>query len=39
MQDRVKFHNTGPSGIIGVIVMSIEDGQDGETTLQQLDPL
>ncbi|GAB4836395.1 Pullulanase 1, chloroplastic [Ancistrocladus abbreviatus] len=37
IQERVHFHNTGPSGVPGVVVMSIEDGQDGVHGLCQLD--
>ncbi|KAF7133238.1 hypothetical protein RHSIM_Rhsim09G0146100 [Rhododendron simsii] len=36
---RVRFHNTGPSWIPGVIVMSIEDGHEGVPGLSQLDPM
>lgn len=39
IQERVQFHNTGPSWIPGVIVMSIEDGYDGVAGLTQLDPI
>jgi hypothetical protein len=39
MQQRVKFHNTGPAGILGVIAMSIEDGDEAQNNLQQIDPL
>ncbi|PSS35252.1 Pullulanase [Actinidia chinensis var. chinensis] len=39
IQQRVRFHNTGPSWVPGVIVMSIEDGQEGIPGLSQLDPL
>ncbi|KAJ7975001.1 pullulanase 1, chloroplastic [Quillaja saponaria] len=38
IQERVRFHNTGPSWIPGVIVMSIEDGHEGFPGLSQLDP-
>ncbi|GLT88823.1 hypothetical protein SLE2022_068320 [Rubroshorea leprosula] len=38
IQERVRFHNTGPSLIPGVIVMSIEDGHEGFPGLSQLDP-
>ncbi|KAK9755442.1 hypothetical protein RND81_01G025500 [Saponaria officinalis] len=38
IQDRVRFHNNGPSGVPGVIVMSIEDGRAGASGLSQLDP-
>ncbi|XP_027158822.1 pullulanase 1, chloroplastic isoform X1 [Coffea eugenioides] len=37
IQERVKFHNTGPSWIPGVIVMSIEDGYEGVPGLTQMD--
>lgn len=37
MQERVQFHNTGPSCIPGVIVISIEDGTEGVAGLSQLD--
>eukprot|EP00252_Welwitschia_mirabilis_P015406 TRINITY_DN3386_c0_g2_i1.p1 TRINITY_DN3386_c0_g2~~TRINITY_DN3386_c0_g2_i1.p1 ORF type:complete len:1084 (+),score=223.69 TRINITY_DN3386_c0_g2_i1:71-3253(+) len=36
---RVRFHNTGPSSIPGSIIMSIEDGDNGSSGLEQLDPL
>ncbi|KAI4346471.1 hypothetical protein L6164_007365 [Bauhinia variegata] len=39
IQQRVRFHNTGPSWVRGVIVMSIEDGHDGFPELSQLDPI
>ncbi|XP_048231440.1 pullulanase 1, chloroplastic isoform X2 [Ricinus communis] len=39
IQERVRFHNTGPSWIPGVIVMSIEDGHEGFPGLSQLDPI
>ncbi|XP_042503952.1 pullulanase 1, chloroplastic isoform X2 [Macadamia integrifolia] len=39
IQQRVRFHNTGPSWVPGVIVMSIEDGHDGMPGLAQLDPI
>ncbi|XP_058182007.1 pullulanase 1, chloroplastic isoform X1 [Rhododendron vialii] len=39
IQQRVRFHNTGPSWIPGVIVMSIEDGHEGVPGLSQLDPI
>ncbi|QCE07791.1 pullulanase [Vigna unguiculata] len=39
IQQRVSFHNTGPSWFCGVIVMSIEDGHDGFPGLSQLDPI
>ncbi|XP_017409401.1 pullulanase 1, chloroplastic isoform X3 [Vigna angularis] len=39
IQQRVSFHNTGPSWVCGVIVMSIEDGHDGFPGLSQLDPI
>lgn len=39
MQQRVRFHNTGPSLAYGVIVMSIEDGHDGFPGLSQLDSM
>ncbi|XP_035548009.1 pullulanase 1, chloroplastic isoform X3 [Juglans regia] len=38
IQERVHFHNTGPSGAPGVIVMSIQDGHEGVPGLSQLDP-
>jgi len=38
IQERVRFHNTGPSWVPGVIVMSIEDGHEGVPGLSQLDP-
>ncbi|KAK4492975.1 hypothetical protein RD792_000302, partial [Penstemon davidsonii] len=39
IQDRVQFHNTGPSWVRGVIVMSINDGHQGALGLAQLDPI
>ncbi|XP_027364893.1 pullulanase 1, chloroplastic isoform X2 [Abrus precatorius] len=39
IQQRVRFHNTGPSWVLGVIVMSIEDGHEGIPGLSQLDPI
>ncbi|XP_010267259.1 PREDICTED: pullulanase 1, chloroplastic isoform X2 [Nelumbo nucifera] len=39
IQRRVRFHNTGPSSVPGVIVMSIEDGYEGMPGLAQLDPI
>ncbi|KAK4492974.1 hypothetical protein RD792_000301 [Penstemon davidsonii] len=39
IQDRVQFHNTGPSWVRGVIVMSINDGHQGAPGLAQLDPI
>ncbi|KAL0456103.1 UNVERIFIED_CONTAM: Pullulanase 1, chloroplastic [Sesamum latifolium] len=39
IQERVRFHNTGPSWLPGVIVMSIKDGHDGVPELSQLDPI
>ncbi|XP_022765473.1 pullulanase 1, chloroplastic isoform X2 [Durio zibethinus] len=39
IQERVRFHNTGPSWVPGVIVMSIEDGNEGVPGLSQLDPI
>lgn len=38
-QARVRFHNTGPSWVPGIIVMSIEDGHEGVPGLSQLDPV
>ncbi|CAI9091194.1 OLC1v1026154C1 [Oldenlandia corymbosa var. corymbosa] len=37
IQARVKFHNTGPSSIPGVIVMSITDGYEGIPGLTEID--
>lgn len=37
IQERIRFHNTGPSAVPGVIVMSIEDGREGVPGLSQLD--
>ncbi|XP_044462126.1 pullulanase 1, chloroplastic isoform X2 [Mangifera indica] len=37
IQQRVRFHNTGPPSVPGIIVMSIEDGHDGLPGLTQLD--
>ncbi|KAK6929148.1 Glycoside hydrolase, family 13, N-terminal [Dillenia turbinata] len=39
IQERLCFHNTGPSAVPGVIVMSIEDGTEGVPGLAQLDPI
>ncbi|KAK9910025.1 hypothetical protein M0R45_034002 [Rubus argutus] len=39
IQERVHFHNTGPSSVPGLIVMSIEDGHEGLPGLSQLDPI
>ncbi|KAL8193157.1 hypothetical protein R6Q57_027061 [Mikania cordata] len=39
IQERVRFHNTGPSCIPGVIVMSVEDGHEGIPGLTCLDPI
>ncbi|KAK4367082.1 hypothetical protein RND71_014962 [Anisodus tanguticus] len=39
IQERVRFHNAGPSWIPGLIVMSIEDGHQGVPGLSQLDPI
>ncbi|KAK6136155.1 hypothetical protein DH2020_030089 [Rehmannia glutinosa] len=39
IQERVRFHNTGPSWVPGVIVMSIEDGHEGVPGLSQQDPI
>ncbi|KAK9149280.1 hypothetical protein Scep_008037 [Stephania cephalantha] len=39
IQERVRFLNTGPSRIPGIIVMSIEDGHEGMPGLAQLDPV
>ncbi|KFK24885.1 hypothetical protein AALP_AA8G037300 [Arabis alpina] len=39
IQERVRFHNTGPSSIPGAIVMSIEDGHKGLPNLSQIDPI
>ncbi|XVF23499.1 hypothetical protein REPUB_Repub13aG0044000 [Reevesia pubescens] len=39
IQERVRFHNTGPSWVPGVVVMSIEDGNKGVPGLSQLDPI
>ncbi|XP_049379170.1 pullulanase 1, chloroplastic [Solanum stenotomum] len=39
IQERVRFHNTGPSWIPGLIVMSIEDGHQGVPGHSQLDPI
>ncbi|KAL2651111.1 hypothetical protein R1flu_019239 [Riccia fluitans] len=37
IETRVRFHNTGPSGIPGVIIYSIEDGEEGNSQATQLD--
>ncbi|XWS66234.1 hypothetical protein CRYUN_Cryun05aG0182100 [Craigia yunnanensis] len=39
IQERVRFHNTGPSWVPGIVVMSIEDGNKGVPGLSQLDPI
>ncbi|XP_039024711.1 pullulanase 1, chloroplastic-like [Hibiscus syriacus] len=39
IQERVRFLNTGPSWVPGIIVMSIEDGNEGVPGLSQLDPI
>ncbi|WCJ19247.1 limit dextrinase [Euphorbia peplus] len=39
IQKRVRFHNTGPSSIPGVIILSIEDGHEEFPGLSQLDPI
>lgn len=39
IQERVRFYNTGPSWIPGVIVMGIEDGHNGVPGLSQLDSI
>ncbi|CAN6460585.1 unnamed protein product [Victoria cruziana] len=39
IQERVRFHNCGPSWVRGVIVMSIEDGFNGMPGMTQIDPL
>ncbi|KAK1409637.1 hypothetical protein QVD17_36166 [Tagetes erecta] len=39
IQERVRFHNTGPSHVPGVIVMSIEDGHEDIPGLTLLDPI
>nr|CAD1843931.1 unnamed protein product [Ananas comosus var. bracteatus] len=39
IQERVRFHNTGPSWVCGAIIMSIEDGHDGKPGITQLDPI
>ncbi|OAY64858.1 Pullulanase 1, chloroplastic [Ananas comosus] len=39
IQERVRFHNTGPSWVRGAIIMSIEDGHDGKPGITQLDPI
>jgi hypothetical protein len=36
-QARLRFHNTGPGSIPGVIIYSIEDGTEGKPGLMQLD--
>jgi pullulanase len=37
VQARLRFHNTGPGSIPGVIIYSIEDGTEGKPGLMQLD--
>jgi pullulanase len=37
IQARLRFHNTGPGSIPGVIIYSIEDGTEGKPGLMQLD--
>ncbi|KAM2157440.1 hypothetical protein ACFX1R_043016 [Malus domestica] len=39
IQERVRFYNTGPSFLPGVIVVSIEDGHEGVPGLSQLDAM
>ncbi|KAL6128447.1 hypothetical protein ACLB2K_071802 [Fragaria x ananassa] len=39
IQERLRFHNTGPSSVPGLILMSIEDGHEGLPGLSQLDPI
>nr|VDC71473.1 unnamed protein product [Brassica rapa] len=39
IQDRVLFHNTGPSSVPDTIVMSIEDGHKGIPSVSQIDPV
>ncbi|XP_050385000.1 pullulanase 1, chloroplastic isoform X1 [Argentina anserina] len=39
IQERIRFHNTGPSSVPGLILMSIEDGHEGLPGLSQLDPI
>ncbi|KAJ6821493.1 pullulanase 1, chloroplastic [Iris pallida] len=39
IQERVRFHNVGPSWFRGAIVMSIEDGYEESPGLAQLDPV
>ncbi|XP_010918919.1 pullulanase 1, chloroplastic isoform X1 [Elaeis guineensis] len=39
IQERVRFHNTGPSWVPGAIVMSVEDGHEGRPGMAQLDPI
>jgi hypothetical protein len=36
-QQRVHFHNTGPSSVPGVIVMSIEDARNDRHEMAQID--
>jgi hypothetical protein len=36
-QARLRFHNTGPGSIPGVIIYSIEDGTEGKPGLMHLD--
>ncbi|CAH9098703.1 unnamed protein product [Cuscuta epithymum] len=38
IQERVRFHNVGPSWVPGVVVMSLQDGFEGFPGLTQLDP-
>ncbi|XP_020198570.3 pullulanase 1, chloroplastic isoform X2 [Aegilops tauschii subsp. strangulata] len=37
IKQRVRFHNTGPSSVPGVIVMGIEDARDEKPEVAQLD--
>ncbi|KAM3207933.1 hypothetical protein ACQJBY_062920 [Aegilops geniculata] len=37
IKQRVRFHNTGPSSVPGVIVMGIEDARDEKPEMAQLD--
>ncbi|XP_050209868.1 pullulanase 1, chloroplastic [Mercurialis annua] len=39
IQERVRFHNTGPSWVPGVIVMSIQDDHESFPGLTPLDPI
>ncbi|XP_042406884.1 pullulanase 1, chloroplastic [Zingiber officinale] len=39
IQERLHFHNTGPSWVQGIIIMSIEDGDAEKPGMAQIDPV